>query len=81
MYKETIKERLNCHFESTDKLDDMLASKRMSGKYGLKCGKYSRVLCRHNFIWEVEPAFVSLLRKKYGDTTFEKAAAKWEGEK
>lgn len=81
MHRETDKERLKCHFEHTDKLDDMLASKRMAGRYRLKYGKYSKVLCRHNFIWEVEPGFVSVLRKRYGNVTLEEATKKWEGEK
>ena len=75
-----LKETLKCHFQATDKLTDMLADKRMTGKYGLRAGKYSRVLYANMFVWSVEPNFVALLHKKYGDVTFREAIKKYEEE-
>lgn len=80
MQQVTIKELLKCHFEDTDMLADMLASKRMTGKYGLKYGKYSRVLLANNQVYETEPHFVKLLIDRYGNMKFKDAIKKWEEE-
>ena len=75
------KELLKCHFVWTDKLADMLESKRMTGRYHLKYGKYSRVLCNRGFVWSVEPGFIMFLKQKYGNVTFREAIEKWEESK
>lgn len=78
----TDKERFSCHFEGTDKLNEMLSNKRMLGRYGLRNNKYSRVLCKNYAIWSVNPNFVALLAKRYGNNiTFQEAVDKWEMEK